>query len=374
MGSSEKFCLRWNDFETNISVAFRELREEKDFFDVTLACDDSQLQAHKVILSACSPFFRNVLRKNPHQHPLLYLKGVKYKELLSVLNFMYMGEVNVAQEELNSFLAVAEDLRVKGLTQNNSESGDKAKVEKPAPSNRSREPPERDSGGPPPKRPRQVPSAPSTPIVQTNNRPPQSTFEDDDIQEVVPVKSEPREAAPIASTAMTTTNSQNDYQESAIVDAPEGQVALEDSYQDDNYDYGNYEEGYDDGSGMIDPNTGMPIAAGADGNKGPKNNASEVMGMLIKIDEQWTCAECGYARKQKSHVKEHIESVHLKVTVQCPVCGKAVLKSGYRVHKRVHNTPVDPLQHVVVQPDFAQPDMSPPHEQTVESLEQKPAI
>merc|ERR1719289_454791 len=178
-----------------------------------------------------------------------------------------MGEVNVAQEELNSFLAVAEDLRVKGLTQNNSESGDKAKVEKPAPSNRSREPPERDSVGPPPKRPRQVPSAPSTPIVQTNNRPPQSTFEDDDIQEVVPVKSEPREAAPIASTAMTTTNSQNDYQESAIVDAPEGQVALEDSYQDDNYDYGNYEEGYDDGSGMIDPNTGMPIAAGADGNK-----------------------------------------------------------------------------------------------------------
>ena len=122
MGSSEKFCLRWNDFETNISVAFRELREEKDFFDVTLACDDSQIQAHKVILSACSPFFRNVLRRNPHQHPLLYLKGVKYKELLSVLNFMYMGEVNVAQEELNSFLSVAEDLKVKGLTQSKQDS------------------------------------------------------------------------------------------------------------------------------------------------------------------------------------------------------------------------------------------------------------
>merc|ERR1712021_213810 len=116
--TSVKFCLRWNDFGTNISDAFRELREEKDFFDVTLACEDNQIEAHKVILSACSPFFRNVLRRNPHQHPLLYLKGVKYKELLSVLNFMYQGEVNVAQEELNSFLAVAEDLRVKGLTQN----------------------------------------------------------------------------------------------------------------------------------------------------------------------------------------------------------------------------------------------------------------
>ena len=106
--TSEKLCLRWNDFESNISVAFRELREEKDFFDVTLACDDSQVQAHKVILSACSPFFRNILRRNPHQHPLLYLKGVKYKELLSVLNFMYQGEVNVAQvgvhETFPSFL------------------------------------------------------------------------------------------------------------------------------------------------------------------------------------------------------------------------------------------------------------------------------
>ena len=123
MGSVEKFCLRWNDFETNVSQAFRELREEKDFFDVTLACEDSQVSAHKVILSACSPFFRSVLRKNPHAHPLLYLKGVKYQELLSVLNFMYMGEVNVAQEELNSFLAVAEELRVKGLTQGEPWSG-----------------------------------------------------------------------------------------------------------------------------------------------------------------------------------------------------------------------------------------------------------
>jgi len=127
---AEKFCLKWNDFESNISSAFRDLRKERDFFDVTLACDDNaQIEAHKTILSACSPFFRNVLKRNPHQHPLLYLKGVKHKELQAVLDFMYMGEVNVAQEELNSFLAVAEDLRVKGLTQGNSESNDKPKSE-----------------------------------------------------------------------------------------------------------------------------------------------------------------------------------------------------------------------------------------------------
>ena len=123
MAANEKFCLRWNDFESNVSTAFRDLREEKDFFDVTLACDDSQVDAHKVILAACSPFFRNVLRRNPHQHPLLYLKGVKYKELVCVLNFMYQGEVNVAQEELNTFLSIAEELQVKGLTQEDKRTG-----------------------------------------------------------------------------------------------------------------------------------------------------------------------------------------------------------------------------------------------------------
>ena len=121
MAIPEKFCLRWTDFENNISGAFQELRHAEDFFDVTLACEDEQIQAHKVILSACSPFFRSILRRNKHQHPLLYLKGVKHTDLVAVLDFMYQGEVNVAQEELNTFLAVAEDLKVKGLTQNDSE-------------------------------------------------------------------------------------------------------------------------------------------------------------------------------------------------------------------------------------------------------------
>ena len=112
--TSEKFCLRWNDFESNISSAFKDIRGEKEFFDVTIACDDEQLLAHKLILSACSPFFKRVLRRNAHQHPLLFLKGVSYKDMESVLNFMYHDEVNVAQDDLNTFLQVAEDLQVKG--------------------------------------------------------------------------------------------------------------------------------------------------------------------------------------------------------------------------------------------------------------------
>ena len=255
--ASEKFCLRWNDFESNISVAFRELREEKDFFDVTLACDDSQVQAHKVILSACSPFFRNILRRNPHQHPLLYLKGVKHKELLSVLNFMYQGEVNVAQEELNSFLAVAEDLRVKGLTQNNSggsSSNDNApRARAPSPKISRPPPPIERDPVPPPKRPRPAP-------VQTYQH-----QEDDDIQEVQPiVKSEP-----VA--AVVEHYAPPQQQQQHVPQQQQNAVALEDEYADESYDYGEYGDGgYDDGSGMIDPNTGLPLqgAGGADGNKG----------------------------------------------------------------------------------------------------------
>merc|ERR1712098_558656 len=115
---SEKFCLRWNDFESNISSAFREIRDERDFFDVTLACDDDQIiSAHKVIISACSPLFRSMLKRSKHEHQLVYMRGVRYSDLIAVLDFMYHGEVSVAQEELNSFLSVAEELKVKGLTQ-----------------------------------------------------------------------------------------------------------------------------------------------------------------------------------------------------------------------------------------------------------------
>ena len=115
METKEQFHLSWNDFETNISSAFRELRHNKELFDITLVCAEEQVQAHKVVLAACSPFFRTLLKKNPHSHPLLYMSGVKLSELVSVLDFMYHGQVEVAQNELNNFLITAENLKVKGL-------------------------------------------------------------------------------------------------------------------------------------------------------------------------------------------------------------------------------------------------------------------
>jgi len=116
---SEKLCLKWSDFQANASTAFASLREGGDFADVTLACEDGeQVDAHKVILSASSTFFQNLLRRNKHPHPLIYMKGMKSEELVAVVDFIYYGEANVYQENIDSFLEVAQELSLKGLTGN----------------------------------------------------------------------------------------------------------------------------------------------------------------------------------------------------------------------------------------------------------------
>ena len=121
MGDSENFYLRWNDFQSNISSSFRELREDSEFFDVTLCCNNGTdiIQAHKVVLAACSPFFRKILNhQKSQQNPLLYMKGICLSDLQAILNFIYHGEVNVSTESLDNFLALAEELAIKGLTSN----------------------------------------------------------------------------------------------------------------------------------------------------------------------------------------------------------------------------------------------------------------
>ena len=232
MVSAEKFCLRWNDFESNISGAFRELREDKDFFDVTLACDDEQLQAHKVILSACSPFFRTILRRNKHEHPLLYLKGVKYADLVSVLNFMYHGEVNVAQEELNSFLAVAEDLRVKGLTQNNSQSPiSKSNVV----ADRLKPQVQKNLVMDNPKPIHKQPNAGSSAQVLRTVLPNIYQQEEDDIEEVVPIKSEPVPVLTEIPTNTFTAIVEQSYTSEVMMAEPNME------YEEEYVDYGGYE-------------------------------------------------------------------------------------------------------------------------------------
>ena len=122
---SEKLCLQWNDFKDNLESSFRSLREDSDFVDVTLACDDGQqVEAHKVILAASSPIFENLLKRKKHAYPLIFMRGVKSEDLRAIVDFLYFGEADVFQENLDSFLAIADELQLKGLMGQTNEDGD----------------------------------------------------------------------------------------------------------------------------------------------------------------------------------------------------------------------------------------------------------
>jgi len=329
---SEKFCLRWNEFESNISLAFRELRDDKDFFDVTLACEDEQIQAHKVILSACSPFFRNILRRNAHPAPLLFLKGVKYTDLQSVLNFMYHGEVNVAQEELNSFLAVAEDLKVKGLTQNKSGGNLSTKNESSiqSKSNEYKPPPDQ-----PPLIKRSRPSA----SMHSNANSLNHHIDDDEIQEVVPVKSEPRDVsmtdpAPEPPTLQTLYQQPQQQKSSTLAQADDQALA----YPDDSYDdYGQYVDEQEYHEDMATPQT----ATGIQGTEGYSfQDPSELLQFVRKdlTDQRFHCTLCDkFSHKNSSCAKNHVESQHFPNMFSYP-CDKCEMTFTTKTTLNLHRT------------------------------------
>ena len=117
MQTGEKLCLQWNDFKENVTSVFAQLREDREFADVTLACEDGQqIKAHTVILISSSPFFRNLLSKNKHPHPLIYMRGVEFEHLSALVDFLYLGEANVLQENIDSFLTIATELKLKGFS------------------------------------------------------------------------------------------------------------------------------------------------------------------------------------------------------------------------------------------------------------------
>jgi len=333
MGASgtDNFCLRWNDFAENVSGAFKELRTESDFFDVTLACTDSgskTLQAHKVILSACSNFFKSTFRQqtnaNKHPNPYIYLRGVTYNDLTSILDFIYNGEVNVAQEDLNSFLAVAEELQIKGLTNrdtpnsgtsnsaSNSETPKKFSASTPSASKGSDRP--RSAAReeqPPVKKVRKSSPAP----IPTPSKPIQQKFiepieiEPEEVKEVVNIKDDPE-------VVMASTSAVN------IDEA--GQDFGGDEY-DESYD-GYYE---DDGAEMGDG------AEGTDGTKGTVYFTTMPTGRV-------KCTQCSKSYAQSASVIRHFKEIHLSgpdCRYACRHCGQVNKRARYfREHmKKAHN-------------------------------------
>ncbi|XP_034653833.1 longitudinals lacking protein, isoforms H/M/V isoform X17 [Drosophila subobscura] len=131
MDDDQQFCLRWNNHQSTLISVFDTLLENETLVDCTLAAEGKFLKAHKVVLSACSPYFATLLQEQYDKHPIFILKDVKYQELRAMMDYMYRGEVNISQDQLAALLKAAESLQIKGLSDNRTGGGSSAVAPKP---------------------------------------------------------------------------------------------------------------------------------------------------------------------------------------------------------------------------------------------------
>jgi len=247
-----------------MSSGMQSLLESEDLVDVTLAVEGRYLKAHKMVLSVCSPYFRELFQTNPCKHPIVFMKDVSYIALSDLLQFMYQGEVQVAQENLSTFIKTAEALQIKGLTgdngsQNDSETAEQTEIEKPAietTTKRTHEVVEtkptpatrvKKLAGPASKRPRYVlPTSESTPVlnqstptatvVTTSHKVDVATPSTPTTEELIQFKMEPAE---------TREQSQIEGVDDSQV-AKYGDESAIDDLQDDTEDYSLMETGDDE--------------------------------------------------------------------------------------------------------------------------------
>ncbi|XP_072382442.1 uncharacterized protein lola isoform X6 [Diabrotica undecimpunctata] len=133
MDDDQQFCLRWNNHQSTLVAVFDTLLENGTLVDCTLAAEGKCLNAHKVVLSACSPYFEALLSKHFDKHPILILKDVKFQELKAMMDYMYRGEVNISQDQLGALLKAAESLQIKGLSDNRKGETDRKPTPAPPP-------------------------------------------------------------------------------------------------------------------------------------------------------------------------------------------------------------------------------------------------
>ena len=114
----DKYTLTWHSHSDYLREMMREMMTSDDFTDVTLVTDDKKtIRAHRNILSACSPVFKNILQmENNKSHPVIYLRGIQQSEIESILQFIYLGEAKFDEERLVEFLSVSKNLEIRELS------------------------------------------------------------------------------------------------------------------------------------------------------------------------------------------------------------------------------------------------------------------
>jgi len=318
---TQKFCLTWKDFNMIFNKEFEESRKSEDFFDVTIACEENQVNAHKLVLSAASDFFKNILKKNKHDHPLIYLTGVKFSDLQAILDFIYTGETEVAEGDLETLLSTASKLKVKGLTES------QANLESEASSMQTL------MDEPSKKKKKQD-------IVQEENKVYQQTHVNPGygIQEtgLMEIKSEQVENEPNYSKVAPADKMirTSDPMDISSFLSPEEQQQLTATEVVPTYPKHT--------AVVNEPTQGQDYIS----NKNElERQCSELM--VSSYDSAvgktvWQCAQCHYSSKLRYTVKEHVETHISGFSHQCPLCDKSCnTRNALRVHTiRKHSNKV----------------------------------
>jgi len=314
---TQKFCLTWKDFNMIFNKEFEELRKSEDFFDVTLACEENQVNAHKLVLSAASDFFKNILKKNKHDHPLIYLTGVKFSDLQAILDFIYTGETEVAEGDLETLLSTASKLKVKGLTES------QANLESEAS------------------------------LLQTLDEPSKKKIKQEIVQEEIKANQQ------------THVNPTYGIQETGLMELKSAQVENELNYSkvtpaekmtrtSDLMDISSFlypEEQQQFKTTEVVPTYPKHTAVVNEPTQGQDyiSNKNELERRVSELmmssydstvgQTMWQCVQCHYSTKLKCTMKEHVETHISGFTHQCPLCDKSCnTRNALRVHTiRKHN-------------------------------------
>ncbi|XP_023014946.1 uncharacterized protein isoform X7 [Leptinotarsa decemlineata] len=294
--ASEQFSLCWDNFHKNMSSGMNSLLENEDLVDVTLAVQGKCLKAHKMVLSVCSPYFKELFKSNPCQHPIVFMKDVSFEALSDLLQFMYQGEVQVSQENLTTFIKTAEALQIKGLTGDGNGSAD---VEANDPQEKPTRPIEEYKPVPRPKK--QQPAPLPTPSVK---RPRLSVSSDSQPLPPTITKTEPvasvQQVGLTPEPAIQFKMEPYDQNQSLLDETGDdnfGDDALDDTAGDDNEDYSMMESGVGDeepqaGTSTDGAGEGQDIIYIGRGYKYPKiivNNYEYKIHIKNKGRTRWTC-------------------------------------------------------------------------------------
>ncbi|XP_037083124.1 protein tramtrack, beta isoform-like [Pollicipes pollicipes] len=294
----QKFCLKWDGFQGSVTSLFDQLRLGQELVDITLCCEGQQVRAHRLVLSACSPYFRDLLKNNPCQHMLLFLKDTSPADLRAIIEFMYKGSVNVAQSQLASFIKTAEMLQIRGL------SGDD---EKPPPTPPPPPRPMRSGATGSPQAAKRRRLSGSEPAQQRQHQQP-LLQEREQEQEPPPLKLEPEELA----TA------------DASLDATLGYVA-------------EFEGGY--GLPERPPADALPAA-------GPSQRLSEDGSTPAPASGLYPCDVCGKVYRHTTSLAHH-RKLHQGLTT-CRICGTSASNVyNLRQHlKKIHGASVEHVRRL----------------------------